>query len=304
MNIIESCELGRRFGRTWALRDCTLAVPAGHVVALVGPNGAGKTTLLNLAVGLLRPTCGHMSVLAGELPGSPTARRSIGFVAQDAPLYGHLSVADMLLVARNMNLTWDDGRARTRLAELAIPPDRKVRNLSGGQKAQLALTIAVAKRPEVLILDEPLATLDPLARHDFMSSLMVTVAEDGLSVVFSSHVVSELERIADYLVVLNNGQLQIAGEVESLLAGHQILTGRGGEQFLDSHQVSVVHALEAEAQTHVLVRMLASEGGVPGWQSQPARLEDLVLSYLREPGARMLPGPTVAAPGDSPAVPA
>jgi ABC-2 type transport system ATP-binding protein len=304
MNIIESCGLGKRFGRAWALRDCTLAVPAGHVVALIGPNGAGKTTLLNLAVGLLRPTCGRMSVLSGEQPGSPQTRRRIGFVAQDAPLYGHLSVADMLLVARNMNLSWDHARARSRLVELAIPLDRKVRNLSSGQRAQLALTIAVAKRPEALILDEPLAALDPLARHDFMSSLMVTVAEDGLSVVLSSHVVSELERIADYLVVLNNGQLQIAGEVESLLASHQILTGRAGARFLDSHQVSVVHALEAEAQTHVLVRTLASECGVPGWQSQPARLEDLVLGYLRQPGARTLPGPAVAAAGDSPVVPA
>lgn len=303
MNIIESCELGKRFGRTWALRDCTLAVPAGHVVALVGPNGAGKTTLLNLAVGLLRPTSGRMSVLSGELPGSPTARRSIGFVAQDAPLYGHLSVDDMLLVAKNMNLTWDDGKAHTRLAELAVPGDRKVRNLSGGQRAQLALTIAAAKRPELLILDEPLAALDPLARHDFMSSLMATVAEDGLSVVFSSHVVAELGRIADYLVVLNGGQLQIAGEVERLLASHKILTGPGGEQFLDSHRVTVIHALEAGAQTHLLVRMPDSDGVVPGWQSHRASLEDLVLGYLREPGARMLPGPAVAATGGGQVVP-
>ena len=304
MNIIESCELGKRFGRTWALRGCTVAVPAGHVVALVGPNGAGKTTLLSLAVGLLRPTTGRLSVLSGVQPGSAAARSRIGFVAQDAPLYGHLSVADMLLVARNMNLTWDDDRARARLSDLRIPLDRKVRQLSGGHRAQLALTIAVAKRPEVLILDEPLAALDPLARHDFMGSLMATVAEDGLSVVFSSHVVAELERIADYLVVLNNGQLQIAGEVERLLAGHQILTGPSGERSLDAHQVAVVHAQEAEAQTHLLVRMPAGDSVVPGWQSRPASLEDLVLGYLREPDARMLPGPAVASAAAGPAVPA
>jgi ABC-2 type transport system ATP-binding protein len=304
VNIVESCGLGKRFGRTWALRDCTLAVPGGHVVALVGPNGAGKTTLLSLAVGLLRPTSGRLSVLSGSQPGSAAARSRIGFVAQDAPLYGHLSVADMLLVAKNVNLTWDDARARARLSDLRIPLDRKVRQLSGGHRAQLALTIAVAKRPDVLILDEPLAALDPLARYDIMSSLMEAVAEDGLSVVFSSHVVAELERIADYLVVLNNGQVQIAGEVERLLAGHKILTGPGGERFLDSHQVAVIHAREAEAQTHLLVRMPAGDGVVPGWQSQPAGLEDLVLGYLREPTARMLPGPSVTASGTNPAVPA
>ena len=296
MNIIETSELGKRFGRTWALRDCTLAIPAGHVVALVGPNGAGKTTLLNLAAGLLRPTGGRMTVLSGEQPGSAAARSKIGFVAQDAPLYGHLLVRDMLSVARRLNLSWDDDRASARVADLGIPLDRKVRYLSTGQRAQLALTIAVAKRPEVLILDEPLAALDPLARHDLMSSLMTTVAEDAVSVLFSSHAVAELERIADYLVVLNDGRLQLAGEVEHLLARHKILTGPSGEMFVDSQQDAIIHASRAGAQVHLLVRTAAGGDQVrPGWQSHPARLEDLVLGYLREPGASMLPGPAVPA---------
>jgi ABC-2 type transport system ATP-binding protein len=302
VNIIESCGLGKRFGRTWALRDCTLAVPRGHVVALVGPNGAGKTTLLNLAAGLLRPTSGRLSVLGGERPASATARSRIGFVAQDAPLYGHLRAGDMLRVGRNLNLTWDAVRARTRLSDLGIPLNRKVRQLSGGERAQLALTMALAKRPEVLILDEPLAALDPLARHDLMGSLMSAVAEDGLSVIFSSHVVSELERIADYLVVINNGRLQLAGEVDHLLARHRILTGPGGEVFVDSQQIAIVYAQQAGALAHLLVRISAPDHAVPhGWQSQPARLEDLVLGYLRDPGARMLPGPANAA-GGAPAV--
>ena len=296
MNIVETCELGKRFGRTWALRECTLAIPAGHVVALVGPNGAGKTTLLNLAAGLLRPTRGRLSVLSGEQPGSAAARSKIGFVAQDAPLYGHLLVRDMLSVARRLNLSWDDDRASARVADLGIPLDRKVRYLSTGQRAQLALTIAVAKRPEVLILDEPLAALDPLARHDLMSSLMTTVAEDAVSVLFSSHAVAELERIADYLVVLNDGRLQLAGEVEHLLARHKILTGPSGEMFIDSQQDAIIHASRAGAQAHLLVRTAAGGDQVrPGWQSHPARLEDLVLGYLREPGASMLPGPAVPA---------
>jgi ABC-2 type transport system ATP-binding protein len=303
VNIIETCGLARRFGRAWALRDCNLAIPAGHVVALVGPNGAGKTTLLSLAAGLLRPTAGRLSVLGGEQPGSARARSGIGFVAQEAPLYGHLPAGDMLRVARNLNVHWDDERAQARLGELGIPAGRKVRQLSGGQRAQLALTIALAKRPEVLILDEPLAALDPLARHDLMSSLMAAVAQDGLSVVFSSHVVSELERIADYLVVLNGGTLQLAGEVEHLLARHKVLTGPGGEMFPDSQQVVVVHAQRAAAQAHLLVRTQAPDDPAPpGWQSSPASLEDLVLGYLRDPGARMLPGPALATSGPAPKV--
>jgi ABC-2 type transport system ATP-binding protein len=287
--IIECSGLARRFRRTWALRDCDLAIPAGHVVALVGPNGAGKTTLLNLAAGLLRPTAGQLAVLGGEPAGSAVARARIGFVAQDTPLYGHLPTGDMLRVARNLNVRWDDERARARLLQIGVPLDHKVSKLSNGQRAQLALTIALAKRPDLLVLDEPLAALDPLARHDLMGSLMAAVAQDGLSVVFSSHVVSELERIADYLVVLNGGRLQLAGEVDALLAGHRILTGPGGEMYLGSERAMVVHASTAAAQAHLLVRMPPDDPVPPGWQSNPASLEDLVLGYLRDPGAQLLP---------------
>ena len=207
MNVIECRGLAKRYRRAWALRDCGLVIPEGHVVALVGPNGAGKTTLLNLAAGLFRPTAGDITVLGGQQPGSGAARVGIGFVSQDAPLYGHLRAGDMLALAGNLNITWSHERALARLADLRVPLDRKVRALSGGQRAQLALTIALAKRPRLLILDEPLASLDPLARHEFMASLMAEVAEEGLSVVFSSHVVAELERISDYLIVLNEGRL-------------------------------------------------------------------------------------------------
>ncbi len=304
MNVIETCGLARRYRRTWALRDCNLAIPAGHVVALVGPNGAGKTTLLNLAAGLLRPTTGHVTVLGSEHPGSEAARSRIGFVAQDAPLYGHLPAGDMLHLARNLNANWDDDGALARLADLGIPLDRKVRQLSGGQRAQLALTIALAKRPEVLILDEPLASLDPLARHDFMGSLMAVVAEDGLSVVFSSHVVSELERIADYLVVLNEGRLQLAGEVDALVGAHRILTGPGGEMALNSARLAVVQVRQAGSLAHVLVRMPAAEPVPAGWLAAPASLEDLVLAYLRDPKASVLPGPATTAAAGGQTVPA
>jgi ABC-2 type transport system ATP-binding protein len=295
VNVIEGRGLTKRYRCAKALDDCSLAIPMGHVVALVGPNGAGKTTLLNIAAGLLRPTAGDMTVLGRHRPGSAAARVGIGFVSQAAPLYGHLRAGEMLDLARNLNLTWNHDGALTRLADLAIPLNRKVRALSGGQRAQLALTIALAKRPKLLILDEPVASLDPLARHDFMASLMAEVAEAGMSVVFSSHVIAELERVADYLILLNEGRLQLAGDVEELLSVHRILTGPGVEGAIEARNFTVVQARRAGAQAHMLVRHSASGAPVPaGWQSGPASLEDLVLGYLRDPGARMLPGPRMA----------
>jgi ABC-2 type transport system ATP-binding protein len=292
---MESARLGKRYGRAWALRDCTLAIPGGHVVALVGPNGAGKTTLLSMAVGLTTPTAGAITVLGGQPAGSPEALDGIAFVAQDAPLYKNLPAADMLHLARNLNRRWDQRRAETRLADLGIPLKRKVGKLSGGQQAQLALTVALARRPDLLVLDEPLAMLDPVARHDFMATVMAAVAEDGISVVLSSHVLAELERVADYLIVLSCGQVQVAGEVEGLLAGHRMLTGPAAEAATNAERMQVVHASGGAAQAHLLVRTDGAAGPVPpGWNSQPVGLEELVMAYLREPGAAILPGPARA----------
>lgn len=295
MSAIESHQVSRRFRRSWALRDCSLAIPAGRVTALVGPNGAGKTTLLSLAAGLLRPTSGQLTVLDGLTPGSDAARAGIGFVAQDAPLYRHLPAGAMLRVAGNLNPGWDDERATSRLAKVGIPVGKKVGALSGGQRAQLALTIALAKRPKLLILDEPLASLDPLARHDFMASLMSAVAEDELTVVFSSHVVTELQRIADYLVVLNQGRLQVAGAVDELLARHRVLLGPSDKQVPDACRFAVVQSSVAGAQASLLVRTTtAGEPGPAGWLSSAATLEELVLGYLRDPAACTLPVPVAS----------
>jgi len=221
MNIVEASGLGKRYGGTWALRDCTLEVPAGHVTALVGPNGAGKTTLLNLAVGLAAPSAGSVTVLGGRPAGSPAALDGIAFVAQDTPLYRNLSVADMIYLTRNLNRRFDQAFAQARLAELGIPQQRKTRKLSGGQQAQVALTLALARRPRLLVLDEPVAMLDPVARHDFMATVAAAAAADGVSVLLSSHVLTELERVAGYLVLLSRGQVRLAGEVTELLAEHQ-----------------------------------------------------------------------------------
>jgi ABC-2 type transport system ATP-binding protein len=292
MNVIECTELGKRYRRAWALRNCTLGIPAGHVVALVGPNGAGKTTLLNLAVGLATATAGAVSVLDGIPAGSPDALDRIAFVAQDAPLYKNLPVADMLRLTGYLNRRFDGGYARERLAELGIPPRRKAGKLSGGQQAQLALTLALARRPRLLVLDEPLANLDPLARHDFMATVLAAAVEHGMSVVLSSHVLAELERVADYLILVSGGRVQVASEVDGLLARHRVLTGPAAEADRIAQRIPVVHVRRAEAQAHLLVRTSGPDEPVPpGWEAHPVSLEELVLAYLREPGAAALPGP-------------
>jgi ABC-2 type transport system ATP-binding protein len=220
MNVVEARGLGKRYRGTWALRECTLEIPAGRVVALVGPNGAGKSTLLNLAVGLSVPSAGEITVLGGCRAGSPAALDAIAFVAQDTPLYQTLSVADMIYVTRSLNRSFDQRYARARLDELDIPLKRKAGKLSGGQQAQLALTLALARRPRLLVLDEPVAMLDPVARHGFMTTVLAAASADGVSVLLSSHVLTELERVAGYLILLAQGRVRLAGEVADLLAAH------------------------------------------------------------------------------------
>jgi len=290
MNVIETSGLGKRYGNTWALRECTLAIPAGHVAALVGPNGAGKTTLLNLAVGLAEPSAGGVTVLGGLPAGSPAALDGIAFVAQDAPLYKNLSVAEMLHLTRNLNRLFDQDYAKARLADLGIPLKRKAGRLSGGQQAQLALTLALARRPRLLVLDEPVAMLDPIARHDFMATVLTAMVDDGVSVLLSSHVLAELERVADYLILVSRGRVQVVGEVEDLLASHRVLTGPAAEVGTYAER-PVVHLRRAEAQAHLLVRAAAGDPVPPGWETHPVSLEELALAYLREPGAAALPGP-------------
>jgi ABC-2 type transport system ATP-binding protein len=290
MNIIEAIGLSKRYGGTWALRECTLAIPAGHVAALVGPNGAGKSTLLNLAVGLAEPTAGAVTVLGGLPAGSSAALDGIAFVAQDTPLYRNLSAADMLHLTRNLNRRFDQPYAEARLAELGIPLNRKAGKMSGGQQAQLALTLALARHPQLLVLDEPVAMLDPIARHDFMAIVLTAATDDGVSVVLSSHVLAELERVADYLILLSRGQLQVAGEVDDLLASHRMLTGP--TTLADRYSAGpVVHTRRGEALTHLLVRAGPDDPVPPGWEAHSVGMEELALAYLREPGAAALPGP-------------
>jgi ABC-2 type transport system ATP-binding protein len=292
MNVIETHSLGKSYGSTRALHDCTLAIPDRHVVALVGPNGAGKTTLLNLTVGLVLPTSGEITVLGGLPAGSLAALDEIAFVAQDAPLYKNLSAADLLHETRNLNRRFDQHYAEHRLGELGIALRQKAGKMSGGQQAQLALTLALARRPQLLLLDEPMAMLDPIARHEFMATVMTAAAEDGVSVVLSSHVLAELERVADYLVLVSRGNIQVAGEVDDLLAVHGLLTGPASEAGRYTREWNVVHASSAAAQVRLLVRYNGTANPVPpGWEARAVTLEELTLAYLRQPGAAALPGP-------------
>jgi len=285
--ILEATGLGKRYRRGWALRDCSLAVPAGRVVALVGPNGAGKTTLLHLAAGLLAPTAGTVRVL-----GSPAGHElgRVAFLAQDKPLYDSFTVADMLRFGRRMNPVWDDEFATARLAGLDIPLDRRTGKLSGGQQAQVALTVALAKRPELLLLDEPMANLDPLARHEVMRDLMAVVADTGMTVLLSSHVVSDLEDTCDWLVVINRGRVQVSGDIEDLLGAHRLLSGPAELAGGVTGRLSVVEDNRTDRQATLLVR---AETGLPEldprWHTRPVNLEELVLSYLRQPESAALP---------------
>lgn len=274
--------LGKRYGRRrWALTDCTLEVPSGHVVGLVGPNGSGKTTLLNLAVGLLSPTTGTISVL-GRNPGDgPAQLARVGFVAQDTPTYVHLSVADHLGLGTHLNPGWDAQWAKNRIDETGIDTTQKAGQLSGGQRAQLALTLALAKRPELLLLDEPAAGLDPLARREFLQTLMVAVVDNGVSVVLSSHLVADLERVCDYLIVLAAAHVELAGEVEHLLATHRRLVGPRRDPKNLPSDWRVIDARHTDRQTTLLVRTDTPIHD-PAWAVEDVDLEDLVLAYMSQ----------------------
>jgi ABC-2 type transport system ATP-binding protein len=279
--VLEARGLGKRYRRLWALADCTLSVPAGRVVGLVGPNGAGKTTLLSLATGMLAPSTGTIEVLGGRPAAGPAQLARVGDLAQDAPVYAGLSVADHLRLGAHLNPGWDAGLARGRIERLDLDPGQKAGTLSGGQRAQLALTLAAAKRPELLLLDEPVASLDPLARREFLRDLMEATAEQGLSVVLSSHLVGDLERVCDYLIVLVGSRVRLAGPVEELLATHHLLSGPRRDPGHLPDGMAVISASHTDVQSTLLVR---TSGPVldPAWAVSEVTLEDLVLAYMSQ----------------------
>jgi ABC-2 type transport system ATP-binding protein len=289
---VSTAGLGKRFGSVWALQHCDLELPAGRVIALVGPNGSGKTTFLQLVMGLIRPTEGSVALFDHVDPAdSVSALSKVGYVAQDHPVYPRFRVRDLLHLGRALNDGWDQDLAERRLADLRIPLGKRAGNLSGGQQAQVALALALAKRPRLLVLDEPVASLDPLARREFMQTLMATVVEDDLTVLLSSHNVSELERVCDHLVLIAAGRVQVAGDIDTLLDDHKVLTGPNAHV---PDGPDVVFVDRADRHAHVVARV-GTATPIPGWEPHPVSLEELVLAYLKRSqlGARSVPEATV-----------
>jgi len=281
MTAIETRGLGRRYRRRWALQTCDLSVPEGSVVGLVGPNGAGKTTLLHLLSGLLRPTTGDVLLYGEPIADRPERLARVALVAQDKPLYKGFTVKEMLRFGAAMNPRWDDAAARSRLEQLEIPFDQKVGRLSGGQHAQVALAVALGKRPDLLLLDEPIANLDPLARKEFLGALMEEAARTGVTVVLSSHNVADLDRACDRLVLLSHSHVRLDDSVDDLLRRHRLATGPT-EREAALNGADVVQVSRTGRQTTAVVRDLGPLAD-PGWDARPLTLEELVIAYMQSP---------------------
>ena len=281
--------LGHRYGRkSWGLRDCDLDVPAGRVAALVGPNGSGKTTLMSMAAGLLPASAGRVEA-AGGAPAERLDR--IGFVAQDAPLWPRLRVADVLAIGLCMNRGFDAAMAAQRIRRLGIRPRARISTLSGGERAQVALTLVLAKKPELFLLDEPTANLDPLARREFLGSMFEACSETGATVLYSSHAVAELERICDYLIVLRSGHLRLAGDIDELRQQHRVISGPNG--WPDGGGWQVISQRATTGRTTALVRCDGAHLAGPGLQEEAPTFDELVLGYL-ERDAAILPEEALA----------
>jgi ABC-2 type transport system ATP-binding protein len=277
--VIETSGLTKRYRRVTALSDCSITVPEGRISALVGPNGAGKTTLLRLLCGLASPTSGDAAILGGAPRQDPAFLAEIGFLAQEIPLYRWLSAQDHIGIGAHMNPRWDSESVRDRLRGLNIPLGAAVGTLSGGQRAQVALALTLAKRPRVLLLDEPVAALDPLARRHFLGTLTDAVAAGGLTVVLSSHLVADIERVCDHLILLASSRVQLCGDIEGLLNEHRVLVGPRKDTTAIERDHTVVHTERTARQTTMLVRLNGPVAD-PGWEAGEVSLEDMVLGYM------------------------
>jgi len=293
VNALEASGLSKRYGKRWALENCSFELPTGSIAGLVGPNGAGKTTLLHIAVGLLEPTRGSLRIL-GEQPGTTPILPRVGFVAQDTPLYKGFKVSEMLSFGAHMNVGFDMELARSRIARLEIPLDQKAGSLSGGQRAQVALALALAKRPEILLLDEPLASLDPLARREFLQTLMEGVVDTGVTVVLSSHLLTDLERVCDHMMVLARGRFRLIGDTADIIKTHKVLIGPKERAGSISGVSDVLHQSTTDRQATLLVR---TDGPIvdPSWMVNQASLEDVVLAYLDSRSTSVDAGPELHA---------
>jgi len=277
--VIQTRGLVKQFRRVTALSDCDITVPEGRICALIGPNGAGKTTLLRLLSGLARPTAGEMSVLGSPPRQDPAFLAEVGFLAQEIPLYRRFTAEEHISIGAHLNRRWDAALVRDRLKSLSIPMDRAAGSLSGGQRAQLALTLTLAKKPRLVLLDEPVAALDPLARRHFLATMAGAVAGDGLTVVLSSHLVADMERVVDHLILLSASHVQLSGDIDTLLAEHHVLVGPRKDTAAIARTHSIVQAVHTPRQTTLLVRGNAPVID-PAWESSGVGLEEMVLAYM------------------------
>ena len=278
--MIEASNLGKRFKRVWALEDCTFSVPSGSLCALLGGNGAGKTTLLRMLCGLARPTTGTARI-NGMIPSGDNTDflADVGYLAQEMPLYRRWTPEDHLRFGAHTNRRWDESGARDRLRRVGIPLDRRIDALSGGMRAQVALTLALGKRPKVLLLDEPVAALDPLARREFLGVLTAEVADGELTVLLSSHLLTDLERVSDHVMVITEGRLVLCDDIDDVIASHKVLTGPPRDTSVIERHHDVVRIDRTPRQVSVIARL---NGPVtePGWTVEEAGLEEVVLAYL------------------------
>lgn len=286
---IQTKGLGKRYGSFWALENCNISVPEGSVSALVGPNGAGKSTLLKILVGLSKASAGESAVLKKAPVQHEDFLADIGYLAQEIPLYKSMSATAHIKMGKHLNKRFDEEFIRSRLDELGIPLDRPVGKLSGGQRAQVALALALAKKPKLLLLDEPVAALDPLARHDFLSSLTQAVAEGGLTVVMSSHLLADLERVSDHVIVLAAGRTQLCDDIETVLQEHILLVGLRSNTASLGEGVAVIHETHTAKQSTLLVRVTKGAKLPGGWQKHEPNIEEIILAYMgqaKEGGVR------------------
>jgi ABC-2 type transport system ATP-binding protein len=279
-NALEALDLGKRYRQHWALRHCSFRIPSGAICGVVGSNGAGKSTLLDLAAALQKPTEGSIR-LFGRGPGDPESRRRVGFVAQDKPLYSRFTLNETLRLGRELNPGWNEATATLIIEHAGLDRSVRVGALSGGQRACVALALALAKRPEMLLLDEPMSEMDPLARRQLMGTLMAEAAEHGTTIVMSSHIVAELDGAIDHLLLVDAGNLQLAGSIDDITAAHRIVVGSGGIDALAAHTI-----VETRRTGRQITAVIRADGGTPiGWQAHVPNLDDLLLAYMREPQA-------------------
>ena len=280
---VDARGLVKVFGDNHAVDGVDLQVPEGSIYGVLGPNGAGKTTLLKLLVSLSKPSQGSAIVLGSSPSQDSTYISEIGYLAQEIPMYSNLSADEHIALGAHLNPNWDSELAKKRLNELSIPLDRPVGKLSGGQRAQVALGLALAKKPKLLLLDEPVAALDPLARVDFLRSLAqaVTDANGELSVVMSSHLLADLERVCDHIVILASGETQLCEDIETALKSHKLLVGVRKEA-VESDRYTIIQQSHTARETTLLVRLNDTKYHDPHWHIRDVDIEEVVLAYMEQ----------------------